>query len=114
MDPRNHYNTVVQPNVAAFLQHYADLRQAFNAAAAADALAAHLYWWCDANNPQQIAGVTRHDDGYREKLAQSNADFALLRDVAKAQKHAKLVRGTPQVSTAAQSVTAGRGYGVGG
>jgi hypothetical protein len=113
MDPRRHYDDIVEPNLKEFHDNFASLRHAFNVAAAADALAAHIYWWCVENNPGEVAGITS-DTGYREKLAKADSSFALLRDVAKAHKHVKLTRSNPMVSSSEQSTAMSVGYGVRG
>ncbi|MCP6440520.1 hypothetical protein NL474_29175, partial [Klebsiella pneumoniae] len=41
----------------------------------------------------------------------ANPDFSLVRDIAKAQKHGYLTRGSPQVSAAAQVETRAFGWG---
>jgi hypothetical protein len=72
----------------------------FCAAAAIDALAAHIYWWCSQNAALHVAGLAG-DDAYRGHLRASNRDFELTSDVAKANKHVVLVRGQPTVQSAA-------------
>jgi hypothetical protein len=101
MGPREFRDSVVLPNVAELRGNYGDLRCAFNAAAAVDALAAQIFAWCQENAPSAVAGL-KDDSHYRESLVRQDADFGLLRDVVKAQKHVRLTRGQPQVSHAAQ------------
>src|SRR5579859_7128759 len=48
MTPRQFLNDIVCPNVKDFHDNYDNLRYAYNAIAAVDSLAAHLYVW--ANN----------------------------------------------------------------
>jgi hypothetical protein len=96
MTPKEFLDDVVQPNVAAFHQDYASLRHAFNAIASVDALAAHLFVWCKANKPAETYSASSDTD-YRHKLASLCPAFALLRDIAKAQKHVHFTKGTPQV-----------------
>lgn len=110
MKPRDHLDLIVRPNVNDLRTSFGDVRYAFNAVAAVDALAGHLYRWCSSSASHEVAGV-RDDSAYREQLAQSNADFALVRDIAKAQKHVQLTRGSPKVSTAAQVETRSLGWG---
>jgi len=99
MDVREHLERIVHPNMAELREGYGDVRLAFNAIAALDAFAGHLYHWCCTNASHEISGI--QDDGaYRHRLALANADFALVRDMAKAQKHIHLTRGSPQVSGA--------------
>lgn len=101
MEPRDFRTQIVQPNVDEFLVDYASMRRAYNAIAAVDALAAQIYVWAAAKNPGAVNGV-RDDSHYRETLAQQDPDFGLFRDVAKAQKHARLTRGNPRVGTSRQ------------
>jgi hypothetical protein len=114
MTPRDFLDTHVKPNVADFHDRYDDVRLAYNAVASIDALAAHLYHWCVNNAPNELVGLKREDNGYRERLAGKHADFGLLRDIAKAQKHVRLTRGNPQVQSAAQMNARPIGWGEGG
>lgn len=102
MGPAEFLNIVVQPNVREMGEHYEDLRYAMNAIASVDALAAHIFHWCQRHAPEEVAGL-KDDTWYREHLAQANLDFGLLRDLAKAHKHVHLNRGQPQVSSASQT-----------
>lgn len=111
MTPKDFLEVMVRPNVADFKARFDDLRLAFNAVAAVDALAAQLYAWCQQNAPAEIVGVPS-DTHYRGRLAQANAEFALLRDIAKANKHVHLTQGTPQVSSAGQVSQKALGWGV--
>ncbi len=100
MTPRAFLDAVVRPNVADFHARYGDIRWAFNAVAAIDALAAHVFVWLQNNSPSSVVGL--NDTSYRAKLAASHKAFALLRDIAKAQKHVHLTQGIPAVSHASQ------------
>ena len=112
MTPRQFVEQVVRPNVADFRVNDADIRHAYNAAAAVDSLAAHIYGWCTANAAVEVAGL-RDDSHYRAKLADIHDDFRLLRDIAKAQKHVRLTQGTPVITAAEQISTRAVGYGEG-
>lgn len=101
MSPRDFLAAVVQPNVDNFEREIASLLMAFNAIAAVDALAAHIFAWCQVHKPAEVDGL-RDDSEYRASLSRRDAEFALLRDVAKAQKHVRLVQGQPKVSLASQ------------
>ena len=57
----------------------ANMRHAYNAVAAVDALSAHIYVWCLANAPAE-PGLA-DDIQYRAKLAARHSDFLLLRDI---------------------------------
>jgi hypothetical protein len=112
MTPREFLYQIVRPNLAEFTQNYGDLRHAFNAIAAVDALAAHIHIWTKANAPN----LASHGDdtAYRGELARQNPQFALLRDVAKAQKHVHLDRGTPQIKNTDNVTARVIGFGEGG
>ena len=47
MIPRDFLETVVRPNVTEFNADYGKIQRAYNAVAAVDALAAHIYGWCN-------------------------------------------------------------------
>jgi hypothetical protein len=111
MTPREFLEAVVRPNVDDFHTDFANLRHAHNAISAVDALAAHLYVWATTHDSAAVA--SRDDNEYRDKLAGRNQNFALLRDLAKAQKHVHLTRGKPQISHAAQVTSRSIGYGEG-
>jgi hypothetical protein len=111
--PREFLEDVVRPNVADFHDKFDSVRHAYNAVVSIDSLAAHLYHWCRTNAPAEVAGISRQDDGYREVLAIKNPDFSLIRDIAKAQKHVRLTRGSPQVTSAAQMNVRGITWGEG-
>jgi len=89
MGPREFRDTIVIPNVEEFRANFSEVRRAFNAAMALDALSAQIYIWCIVNAPDKVAGI-KDDTRYREWLAQQDPDFRLLRDFAKAQKHVHL------------------------
>lgn len=65
------------------------------------------------NSPTAVAS-SKGDSAYRAALAARNQDFALLRDIAKAQKHVRLTQGNPLVSQASQITSRPIGYGEGG
>jgi hypothetical protein len=114
--PGEFLQTVVHSNVEEFNADYGNVRRAYNAVAAVDALAAHIYVWCKTNAPLEIAGVN-DDSHYRGRLAGCSSDFRLLRDIAKAQKHVHLDdpsrRGKPEVTTSAQVTARPIAYGEG-
>jgi hypothetical protein len=112
MTPREFLELVVRPNVNEFHTDFADQRRAHNAVSAVDALAAHIYVWARTNAPSAVA-TAGDDSHYRNQLAGRNSDFALLRDVAKAQKHVHLGRHNPQTTRADQITARPIGYGEG-
>ena len=110
MTPREFLEKVVRPNIAEFDANFGSEQRAYNALAAVDSLAAHIYVWCKGNAPSEIAGIP-DDSAYRETLAGRSPDFRLLRDIAKAQKHVHLTRGNLEVTTAAQVTARSLGWG---
>jgi hypothetical protein len=109
MTPRQFLDEMVRPNVSDFHRHIGSLRHAFNSIAAVDALAAHIYRWCEVNAPTVIASVA-DDTAYREELSR-DGHFRLVRDIAKAQKHAHLTRGHPRVERTEQVVSRSMRFG---
>lgn len=103
---------VVEKNIADFHANCADLRHAFSAVAAVDALAAHLCEWCRTNAPHEFAGGD--DTTNRGLLAKRDMNLEMLRDVAKAHKHVRLTRGSLRVTLASQTQSREVGYGEGG
>jgi hypothetical protein len=115
MTPREFVAEVVCPNVAEFNVHFGSLRAAYNAVAAVDALAAHIYWWCKTNSAPEVKG-DKDDNSYRERLAaddgaKGDGNFRLLRDIAKAQKHVFLCYGKPLIERAEQVTARSMGAG---
>jgi hypothetical protein len=112
MTPREYLENVVRPNVADLHKQYDSVRLACNAIASVDALAAYIFVWCHEWAPTEFAGLT-DDTKYRGTLAQRNPYFRLLRDTAKAQKHVRLIQGTPLVTKAEQMSSRPIGWGEG-
>lgn len=112
MTPHEFLETVVRPNVDEFHTYCADMRRAHNAVSAVDALAAHLFTWAKQNGATSIASI-QTDSHFRGVLAARSSDFALLRDIAKAQKHVRLTQRDPQVTSADQIVSRAIGWGEG-
>ena len=113
MSPREFLDVVVRPNIDEFLAHYDDLRRAYNAIMATDALAAHLYDWSRQNAPGEVTGINPRDgdSAYRVRLAEQNVDFKLLRDLAKAQKHVELHRHDPLIKRSDQMLSRSIAWG---
>jgi hypothetical protein len=109
MNPRQFLMTVVQPNAVQFSSNYGDMRQAYNAVFSVDALAAQLFWWARVHAPT-YPGPHADDSEFRAALALRNAEFGLVRDLAKALKHFKLYRGNPRVETASKMVPESLGF----
>lgn len=113
MTPRDFLDQIVRPNLSDFVADQTDLRRALNALATIDALAAHMFVWLEANAATAVSG-TSDDSHYRAQLATRSTDFRLVRDAAKAQKHVRLTKHNPQVSSASQMKSRAVGYGEGG
>lgn len=110
MTPAEFLETVVKPNRAELDANYRSVRLAFNCVAAVDALAAHLFWWREKSGcPSGCA----NDSAYRQTLAGRSPQFAIIRDIAKAQKHVELRQGRPTLTSASQVGVSGVGYGEG-
>jgi hypothetical protein len=112
MGPREFFAEVVEKNVAEFHANCASLRHALNAIASVDALVAHICEWCRINAPHELQGGD--DTGFRQTLALKSLNFEMLRDTVKAQKHVRLDRGNPKVTTASQTSSRAVGFGEGG
>jgi hypothetical protein len=110
MTPLDHLELVVRPNMQAMRDDVADIRHAFNAIAAVDSLAAHIYWWAVHNKPGYVAEPD-DDTGFRKRLVERDKDFRLVFDIAKASKHVRLMRGDPSVRAADQLVAKHPGWG---
>jgi hypothetical protein len=111
--PKDHLDEIVRPNVRKMLTNLDDLRLAFNAVAAVDGLAAHIYWWAVYHRPQAVADIAG-DSEYRRALAPRSRGFELVFETAKAMKHVRLTLGKPpSVRAADQLRSSGSGYGQG-
>ena len=113
MTPQEFIAQVVRPNVSDFCANVGSLRHAYNAVFAVDALAAHLHWWLQSNNSGSMT-TSQNDGTYRTELGKANDAYALLRNIANAQKHVVLTRHNPKVETAKQITSRRIGYGEGG
>jgi len=102
MSPRDFIKEVVHPNLEAFKAEPGSMRHAYNAVSCVDTLAAEVYSWAKVHSPIDVADYA-DDSEYRSALAQKNSDFELLRDLAKAQKHVELKRGSPTVRRSSSS-----------
>lgn len=111
MTARDFLDQVVTPTVDEFYNNYGDLRHAFLAVAVVDMLAAQIFHDLEVKDNQTVQNIS-DDSDYRGNLSQTNKDFCLLRDVAKAHKHVKLNRGTPLVDGSDQTSVKSLGWGV--
>lgn len=119
--PLAHFvNDVVKPTIDEFNAHPDQAHKGFSVVCVLDAFAAHIFAALEdlGECPFERLGVERpkrnaDDTAFRYALSKRCSEFAVLRDVAKANKHAKLVKGNPVVNgsgdTAARSVGFGEG-----
>ncbi len=91
MTPDEYLKTVVEPNFAEFSADYSSVRLALNLVHSVDALAAHVYHASNGSAPGS------DDTHYRDILANQDSEYRLLRDIAKAVKHVRLKRSSPQI-----------------
>ena len=93
MTPSEFFDDVAEKNALSAIDAPGDLRQAINAIMTLDAffgiLHAALYAKGKLNESR--------DDGWKEKLAQKNDDYRLLRDAAYALKHGELKQPKPRL-----------------
>lgn len=113
MTPREYLNLVVKPNVEEFIQDVSDPRRAYNAIATTDALAAHIFYWCRKNMPDEVRGMDT-DDHYRLRMQQSRANVGMVHDVAKALKHVEMTNKRNKIRTEAEVQARPFGFGEGG
>jgi hypothetical protein len=111
MNPRQFLMTVVQPNAVQFSSNYGDLRQAYNVVFSVDALAAQLFSWAKTHAPTYSDSYANDSQfRFRGALSHRNAEFGLVRDLAKALKHVELIAGKPSVKTASQMALESLGF----
>ena len=101
MTPNEFLVEGVYPNAEILVNEPANRRHAYNLIASIDSLSAHIFDWCLHHNAAYVSKF-RNDIEYRQHLSKLNHEFELVRDLAKAQKHVKLDRGTPRVTSAKQ------------
>lgn len=109
MTPTEYVADVVRPNLTDLDLDFDSIRHALNAIHSVDALAARIYVAAGG----KAATGEKSDTHYRDALAGKDADFRLLRDLAKAVKHIDLTQGTPTVSSATAVTAEGLGWGEG-
>lgn len=119
LSARDFRRLIVQPNLDEYDAEYYSIHRAFNAVAAVDAYAAHVYYSAVdvAIDPFVVLGLSEskeaNDISFRQALAQQHAEFSILRDLAKAFKHAELTRHSPSVRNSGKVTSTANGFGVG-
>lgn len=121
-DARKFNEEIVEPTLSEFDADFSCLRRAFLAVAVLDALAAQIYAQVVEHNinPFDLLGWHKcgdpsdpNDSIFRHRIAESCSGFRVIRDVAKANKHAVLTRGNPKVKRSEQIVSQSKGFGLG-
>lgn len=121
-DAKQFNDDIVKPTLTEFDAEYSNLRRAFLAVAVVDALAAQIYAQAKEHNinpfelldeQTQVKPEEKDDSYFREKITNKCSGFKIIRDVAKANKHAILTRGEPQVKKSSQIISKSIGYGEG-
>jgi len=99
----------VEPAVADCRANDLDQRLAMIAAVALNQLADHYFHSFPTGDPRLLGAASPR--ALRDKLGKQEPAFSLIRDVADAHKHVKLVRKDAQVSTADQTGVGSLGWG---
>jgi len=122
IDARKFNEEIVKPTLAEFDAEFSSLRRAFLAVAVVDALAAQIYAQAVENDIDPFEFLGWHKEGkpknpsdsaFRHRIAEICTGFQIIRDVAKANKHALLTLGQPLVKRSDQTVSKAKGYGLG-
>lgn len=111
IDARQFDEEIVKPTLAEFGENFSCLRRAYLAVAVVDALAAHIYaqaldhdidpinsFWVHSENSKEKTS----DAAFKKRIAENCPGFRVVRDVAKANKHAILTMGKPLVDRSNQ------------
>lgn len=113
MTPKTFLSEIVEPTLAEAEVEPLEMRRVILAIAVVDMLAAHIFHSRVSRSILWGKSDRQDDTGFRSLLARKNQDFALVRDIAKAQKHVILVQGSPLVSDAAAISARPLGFGQG-
>ncbi len=122
IDAKQFNREIVEPTLAEFDKEFSDLRRAFLAVAVVDALAAQIFEQANEQGINPFDLLEPHEEGdppkprddeFRKRIAQNCHAFSIIRDVAKANKHAILIQWNPEVKRSDQIVSKAIGYGRG-
>lgn len=108
--PHHFFEYVVVPNIRDLKKDPLELRLAYNCVMSIDSFASHIYEFLEG---QPSVRKMKDDSEFKQVLAKTCFPFEIIRDVAKAQKHVKLTRGSPQTSEAKQMKHGKMSYGEG-
>lgn len=120
MPLEQYYSEIIGPILAEFKENFSCLHKGFSAVHAVDSLAAHIFLELEERDRTAFEKsgfdpeAQINDISFRNRLADINNPFQLIRDVAKANKHAKLTQGDPRVNGSADISAEGIGFGQGG
>jgi hypothetical protein len=112
-------NIILRPILDEYDQGYDLLHRAYSAVAAVDAYAAHIFFEARGTSidPFEELGLDQsggNDDlAFRQAIAKQNPDFRVLRDLAKANKHALLTRHKPTIVDSGRTSAKWKGWGEG-
>ncbi len=104
------FETHVEPNHDAWLNEPTDIRLAMNAVVSLYHMADHFWHAYASIDPSRVFD-TATAGKFRTALAQRNAHFAVLRDVAEAHKHMALDRASRVLTQAQQTAVGATGFG---
>jgi hypothetical protein len=115
---RRFFDVHLRPNYEEWLASPLDERQAMNALAAANNMAAWALHYWSGRDSTKVYGIRKDKESeYRHELATRECpDFALVRDVAEAHKHFHLLRKSPprHATRSDQTQLGATGWGEGG
>lgn len=119
MPIENFRNDIVEPNIRDFEAAPNSMFRGFNAVSSVDAFAAHIFYALKDQGLDPFEKLGRKtvkgsdDSAFRQELALRSNAFELLRDLAKANKHAFLDRHNPRVNGSDDTRVKLLGYGDG-
>jgi hypothetical protein len=108
---------ILEPVIAEYMRDFQEFHRAFSAIAAVDAYAAHIFTEAierEVDVAEKLSLTTqdvRDDSTFRQAISNKYRNFMILRDLAKANKHAQLSRHAPLVSGSDQVSAKVKGWG---
>jgi hypothetical protein len=113
---REFKQTILIPNLEEFDCEYDKIHRAYNAVAAVDAYAAHIFHEAKENGVDPFSTLSStppsgsDDVAFRQALAREHPEFRVLRDLTKANKHARLTRHNPEVTDSGRTSAQWKGW----
>ncbi|WP_152986874.1 hypothetical protein [Pseudovibrio sp. POLY-S9] len=113
------YGEILNPTLTDFKSEPEMLHRGFNAVAVVDSYSAHIFQELLTKKKDPFVEIgappQRGDDSkFRNELAKQDPNFRLLRDIAKANKHARLYQHSPKVNGSDDTQQKSLGWGEGG